>query len=56
MPRQWISPYEWLNGADLLIVRADRSEPLVIVRFRLAVEIARTAEKCRTSESKESAR
>jgi Holliday junction resolvase len=36
--------YDWLDGADLLIVRADRSEPLVIVPFRLAVEIAQAAE------------
>src|SRR6516164_10508062 len=29
--------YEWLNGADLLIVRADRSEPLVVVPFHFAI-------------------
>jgi Holliday junction resolvase len=39
--------YAWLNGADLLIVRADRSEPLVVVPFRLAVEIAKAAENSR---------
>jgi hypothetical protein len=39
--------YEWLNGADFLIVRADRSEPLVVVPFRLAIEIAKAAENSR---------
>jgi Holliday junction resolvase len=37
--------YEWLNGADLLIVRADRLEPLVVIPLKLATEIAVTAEK-----------
>jgi Holliday junction resolvase len=41
--------YAWLDGADLLIVRADRSEPLVIVRFNFAVEIAKAAENSRSS-------
>ena len=36
--------YDWLSGADLLIVRADRSEPLVVLPFRLATEIAAAAE------------
>jgi hypothetical protein len=36
--------YDWLNGADLLIVRADRSEPLVVLPLRLATEIAAAAE------------
>jgi Holliday junction resolvase len=40
--------YSWLGGADLLIVRADRSEPLVILAFRLAVEIAKAAENSRS--------
>jgi hypothetical protein len=38
----------WLKGADLLIVRSDYSQPLVIVPFRLAIEIARAAENSRT--------
>jgi hypothetical protein len=33
--------YSWLNGRDVLIVKADRQEPLVILRTSLAVEIAR---------------
>jgi Holliday junction resolvase len=36
--------YEWLNGADLLIVRADRKEPLIVVPLRLATEVAAVAE------------
>ncbi len=40
--------YDWLDGADLLIVRADRSEPLVIVPFHFASEIAKAAENSRT--------
>jgi Holliday junction resolvase len=39
--------YGWLNGADLLIVRADRSEPLVVLPLRLAIEIAKAAERGR---------
>jgi hypothetical protein len=31
--------YAWLNGRDLLIVRQDRAEPLVILPLRLAAEI-----------------
>jgi hypothetical protein len=33
------------RGTDLLIVRADRSDPLVIAPQRLATEIARAAER-----------
>jgi len=36
--------YAWLGGADLLMVRSDRREPLVIVPMRLAAEIAAVAE------------
>jgi Holliday junction resolvase len=36
--------YRWQNGADLLIVRADRHEPLVILPMKLAAEIAAVAE------------
>jgi Holliday junction resolvase len=35
--------YSWLNGRDLLIVRQDRAEPLVILPLRLAAEIAARA-------------
>ena len=36
-------PYGWLDGRDVLIVKADRQEPLVIVRMSLAAEIAKGA-------------
>jgi hypothetical protein len=39
--------YGWLDGRDLLIVRADRRKPLVVVPLRLAVEIAAAAERGR---------
>jgi Holliday junction resolvase len=32
--------YRWLDGCDALIVKADRREPLVVVRMSLAAEIA----------------
>ena len=35
--------YGWLNERDVLIVKADRQEPLVVVRLSLAVEIAKRA-------------
>jgi Holliday junction resolvase len=36
--------YAWLDGRDLLIVKSDRHEPLVVIPLRLAAEIALTAE------------
>jgi hypothetical protein len=35
--------YTWLDGRDLLIVKADRREPLVVLPLSLAVEIAALA-------------
>jgi hypothetical protein len=35
--------YDWLDGRDILIVKADRQEPLVVLRLLLAAEIARAA-------------
>jgi Holliday junction resolvase len=35
--------YRWLENRDLLIVRADRSEPLVVLPLKLAAEIAAKA-------------
>ena len=32
--------YRWLEERDILIVRADRSEPLVVLPLKLAAEIA----------------
>jgi Holliday junction resolvase len=39
--------YDWLRGRDLLIVRSDRREPLVVVPLKLAIEIAKAAERGR---------
>jgi Archaeal holliday junction resolvase (hjc) len=36
--------YRWLIDRDILIVRADRSEPLVVLPLRLAAEIASAAD------------
>ncbi|XIA65148.1 hypothetical protein ACFIOY_01555 [Bradyrhizobium sp. TZ2] len=36
--------YGWLEDRDLLIVRADRQQPLVIIPLKLAAEIAVNAE------------
>ena len=33
--------YSWLDRRDVLIVKADRQEPLVIVRLSLAAEVAK---------------
>jgi hypothetical protein len=33
--------YSWLTERDVLIVKADRREPLVVLRLSLAAEIAR---------------
>jgi Holliday junction resolvase len=33
--------YGWLNARDVLVVKADRQEPLVILRLSLAAEIAK---------------
>jgi hypothetical protein len=41
--------YKWLADADLLVVRADRREPLVVLPLRLALAIAVAAEKGRQS-------
>jgi Holliday junction resolvase len=33
--------YDWLHRRDVLIVKSDRQEPLVVVRLSLAAEIAK---------------
>jgi hypothetical protein len=38
-----------LNGADMLVIRADRSEPLIVMPLKFAIEIAKMAERGRTS-------
>ena len=35
--------YDWLIDRDIVIVRADRNEPLVILPLKLAAEIAAKA-------------
>jgi hypothetical protein len=42
--------YEWLNSRDMLVVRADRKEPLVVVPLALGIEIAAAAERNRGGE------
>jgi hypothetical protein len=37
--------YKWLQDRDILILRADRSEPLVVFPLKLAAEIAAKAGK-----------
>jgi hypothetical protein len=36
--------YEWLANSELLIIRADRKEPLVVLPLWLGAEVARVAE------------
>ena len=35
--------YGWLTGRDILIVRADRKQPLVVLPLRLAADVAAKA-------------
>jgi hypothetical protein len=37
--------YDWLDERDVLIVKADRQEPLVVLRMSLAAMIASCATK-----------
>jgi len=39
--------YDWLEGRDVLVVRADRRAPLVILPFNLAIKIACAAERAK---------
>jgi hypothetical protein len=39
--------YKWLAGADMLIIKRDRDEMLVVLPMSLAIEIAKTAERGR---------
>jgi hypothetical protein len=38
------SLYDWIEGRDFLIVRADRKPMLVVVRLELAVDVVMAAE------------
>ncbi len=42
------SLYEWIENRDVLIVKADHREPLVVLRLRLAADIAEVAERGKT--------
>jgi Holliday junction resolvase len=35
--------YSWLDGRDVLVVKADGKVPLVVVRLSLAIEVAKVA-------------
>jgi hypothetical protein len=37
--------YRWLIGRDLLLIRADRHDPLVVLPLQFAAEIAAAAER-----------
>jgi hypothetical protein len=39
--------YDWLAERDVLVVRADRKQPLVVIPLPLAIEIAAAAERNR---------
>ena len=39
--------YDWLDGADVLILRADRRGLLVVVPIELAAEVAMAAERAK---------
>ncbi len=43
--RDFTRLYQWLEGRDILVVRADRRQPLVVVPLALAIEIAAAAER-----------
>jgi hypothetical protein len=36
--------YDWLKQRDVLIVKADRQEPLIVLRMSLAAEIAKAGD------------
>lgn len=38
-------PYKWLEGADALIMKADRKEPLLVIPLKLAAELIMKAER-----------
>ncbi|SEE08965.1 hypothetical protein SAMN05519104_5177 [Rhizobiales bacterium GAS188] len=41
--------YAWLGSNSFLVVKADRREPLVVIPLRFALDIAKAAERGRTS-------
>jgi hypothetical protein len=43
--REFRTLHQWLSGADLLLLKADRCDPLVVMPVHLFVELATTATK-----------
>jgi hypothetical protein len=39
--------YDWIDGADVLVLQGDREQPLVVVRLRFALDVAVAAERGR---------
>jgi hypothetical protein len=44
--RRFAQLYDWIDGADVLVLQGDHQEPLVVVRLRFALEVAVAAERC----------
>jgi hypothetical protein len=45
--RRFAQLYRWLDDADVLVLQGDREQPLVVVRLRLALDVAVAAERGR---------
>jgi hypothetical protein len=48
--------YSWLSGSDILVIKADRAEPLVVMPLREAARIAAIVEKQGIPAQRESGR
>ncbi len=44
--RKTISIYSWFDGADVLIVKADRKEPLVVIPLRQFLALVEGVKEC----------
>jgi hypothetical protein len=45
--RRFAQLYNWIDGADVLVIQGDREQPLVVVRLRFALDVAIAAERGR---------
>jgi hypothetical protein len=45
--RRFAQLYHWIDGADVLVLQGDHQQPLVVVRLRLALDVAVAAERGR---------
>ena len=45
--RRFAQLYDWIDDDDVLVIRGDRQQPLVIVRLRFAIDVAVAAERGR---------